>query len=508
MRSSSLLLLTLLVAPACKADHGSSGAASASVSSAAPGPSSASTPQGPRAAPISDARIAGAVTDAIAADPVLRSQAVHVSVASGQVALGGTVRTLAQKRRAERLVGGFKGAAAVTDGLVVSAVHRADAEIARDVDEAIETDPATRSASVKVAVSGATVTLSGTVDSSAQRDLVAEVASRVQGVLEVHLAGLIARGSPRTDVDIATGARDELRDDARLDGTLVEVAVHAGNATLTGDVGSLAERDAAVEDAGEAGATSVDARGLRIDWREVDRLRAATKRPLPTDDLIATAARRRLSNDPRVGLATVTVDAAQGVVTLAGTVADFRADRAAVRDARRVSGATRVEDHITVLPAKRQADSAIEKQALRGIYEDVAAPDARNVQVLVSRSKVTLEGSVASLEDRKVIDDDVEEVPGVVAVRDDLKVDAGGPRSVAVAPDTIRRRVSEGIFWDPRVGPGEVHVDVVPDGDVTLGGAVDTWQEDHAAVDDAVRAGAAHVADHLRVADAPGDAGR
>ncbi|MGH7295963.1 MAG: BON domain-containing protein, partial [Polyangiaceae bacterium] len=462
----------------------------------------------PLAEPIPDARLAVAITDAIAADPVLRSEAVRVSVASGQVMLGGTVRTLAQKWRAERLAGGFKGAVAVTDGVVVTAAPRADADIARDVDEAIANYPATRSAGVKVTVAGATVTLGGTTDSSAQRDLVAELASRVQGVRDVRLALTVRRASPRSDSEIAGDATDTIHDDARLDGALVAVAVHAGVATLTGTVGSLAERDAAVEDAREAGAADVDSRGLRIDWRENERLRAATRRPPPTDDFIATAVRRRLSNDARVGAATPAVSAAQGVVTLSGTVGDFRADRAAVRDARRVSGVVRVEDRITVLPAKRQADATIEKQALRGIYEDVAAPDTRGVQVLVANAKVTLRGSVASPEDRRVIEDDVEEVPGVVAVQDDLKIRGYGPQTVVVPPDAVRSRVRESIFWDPRVGPGEVQVQGGHDGDVTLGGAVDTWQEARAAVDDAVRAGAAHVTDDLHVADAPGDAGR
>jgi osmotically-inducible protein OsmY len=62
--------------------------------------------------------------------------------------------------------------------------------------------------------------------------------------------------------------------------------------------------------------------------------------------------------------------------------------------------------------------------------------------------------------------------------------------------------VNEKIFWDPRVGTGPVTVAVDRDGDVTLTGIVDTWGEVRAANADAVLAGAAHVTNRLRVAQA------
>jgi osmotically-inducible protein OsmY len=82
----------------------------------------------------------------------------------------------------------------------------------------------------------------------------------------------------------------------------------------------------------------------------------------------------------------------------------------------------RVDDQATVAPAKWESDATIERQVLRGISDDVEASDARAVHVLTRNGKVTLRGTITSEEDRKVIEEDAEEEPGVVAVQNDLQV--------------------------------------------------------------------------------------
>jgi len=232
-------------------------------------------------------------------------------------------------------------------------------------------------------------------------------------------------------------------------------------------------------------------------------VRAATERRLPTDAHIASAVNRSLSDDLQVGVQVPTVLVEHDVVTLSGNVMDFRAKNAADRDARLVSGVLRVEDRTTALPAMRQSDATIQKQVMWGVYNDVAVPDARNIRVKTASAKVTLQGAVASQEEKKVIERDAEEVPGVVAMEDDLQVQGYGPQTHVAAPEAIRHRAIEDIFWDPRVEAGRVAVDVGPDGDVTLSGVVDSWGEARAASNDAVASGAAHVIDRIRVADTP-----
>jgi osmotically-inducible protein OsmY len=497
---------SLSALPACRNDgdssvHGPPAASTVSNQATAPAPS-ASAEDDNANAPIPDTKLASAIEESLAREPMLHSQPIHASVTKGELMLDGTVRTLAAKWRAAKFAETFKGIALVTNRIVVESSSRPDAEITKDVNDAIQGDPAARKAKVRVTAIGGTVTIRGSADSSTQRDLLSEDASRVPGVHEVNLAVALSHGSSRDDAELAADIRDRLDDDARLDGTHLYVAVHGGDVTVSGLVGSLAQRDAAAGEAWVEGVSGVDVQAVRVDWRENERQRSATARSGPTDPHVAGAVRRRLSGDVRVGVQVPTVRVEQGVVTLSGSVMDFRAKNAADRDARRVSGVWRVDDRTTVLPAMRESDATIQKQVMGGVYNDVTVHDVPNLQITTQGARVTLQGAVASPEERKEIESDAEEVPGVVAVEDDLQVQGYGPRTHPAAPEALRHRAIESIFWDPRVQAGKVAVDVSPDGDVTLSGVVDSWAEARAATDDAVLAGAAHVIDHIHAADA------
>jgi osmotically-inducible protein OsmY len=182
---------------------------------------------------------------------------------------------------------------------------------------------------------------------------------------------------------------------------------------------------------------------------------------------------------------------------------DFRAGKAAARDASGIRGVWRVDDRMTVVPAARESDATIEDQVQRSIYDDAAAPDARKVQITTANARVTLRGPVASPEERQMIENDAEEVPGVIAVDNDLQVQGYGPGTHAVSQASIRDRVVESVFWDPRIQGDKVATDVAPNGDVTLTGLVYSPEESRDASEDAVTAGAAHVSNHIRVAPSP-----
>jgi osmotically-inducible protein OsmY len=498
-RASVCLGAALAVLSACKSEHAPTSSASTSTDT----PVAAKPPPLPAAIP--DAQVESAIDELLTRDPVLKAQPIHVTVSGGAVTLTGTVRTLAQKWRAARLASGLRGATSVVNGLLVSPRQRTDAELAKAVNDLVKTDPATSNSDVRAAMSGGTATLSGIADSYAQRELMAEDASRIRGVQAVTLA-VTTSNVARSDAEIATDAADELRDDARLDGTRVKVVVRGQKALLSGVVGSLAQRDTAVEDAWNTGVVGVDAQGVHVDWRENEQERTTTRRPPPSDGDVATAVRRRLSADVRIDGPQPDVRVDHGVVTLTGIVPDFRAERAAVRDAHRARGVAQVDDRLTVPPALHQNDATIENQIMSGIYDDGAAPDAHDVQVLTNDGRVTLQGSVASEEEKKAIEDDVEEVPGVAALENDLKVRGYGPQTVVVAPEAIQRRVTDDIFWDPRVPVGRVTVKVGATGEVTLSGLVESRDEGQAAEEDAVRAGAAHVLDYIRVDESPASA--
>ncbi len=449
-------------------------------------------------ASIPDARLEAALDAAVARDPVLDGLPIHVSVDNGHVVLFGTVPSLAIKWRQARLVGAFKGVTSLTDGTVVAHSLRPDAALATDVSGAIAGDAATRGSHVQASARAGAVTLTGQVRSYAQRELLAELTSRVDGVEDVELALAIVPSSHRADAEIEGDVTDDLLEDGRLDGPRITARVHGGAATVTGFVGSLAQRDAVVNDALRGGATSVDATGLRIDWIQSVRQRARARQPVPGDGTIAAAVTRALSEDPRMGLPLPAVRVERGVVTLSGPIVDFRASRAAARDARFVTGVSRVDNRLAVASVTHQSDLTIQRQVLGGISTDVAAADSQDVQVTTRQARVTLRGTVASRRDRTVIEEDVEEVPGVIAVENDLQVRGN---DLVIAPETIRKGVVEALFWDPRIASHDIAVDVSGEGNVTLTGRAESWQEVRAAGDDAVRAGAANVDNRVQSPD-------
>ena len=499
---SAAAMASLCFFPACQ-EHDPNRSAGPSATVAVVPPAAPNAAEAPDAtAPIPDAKLAIAIEGALARDPVL--QAVHVaSVANGEVTLRGTVATLAAERRANQLVATFKGATSLIDALVAGGPVRPDPEITKAANAAIKRDPATRKSNVQATASAGTVTLSGTVDSVTQRELLAEDVSRVPGVRAVNLA-LASATSHRGDAKITADVTDRFRDDARLDGTKVTVVLRNGSAFVSGMVGSIAQWNAAVDDTWVSGVNDVDAHAVRIDWRENEQGRAGAQVPIPPDAHVADVLRRRLSDDARVGAQVPTVRVDNGVATLSGNVMDFRAGRAAAGDANGVRGVWRVDDRMTVAPAMRESDAAIEDEVQQTLYNDPTTPDARNLQITTLGAKVTLSGVVASPEEKRVIEGDVEELPGVVAVENDLR--ARGHDSVThVLPiGSMRDRVREGIFWDPRISGGEVATDATPNGYVTLTGLVYSWGEARAAGEDALRAGAAHVVNHIHLAGAPG----
>jgi osmotically-inducible protein OsmY len=286
-------------------------------------------------------------------------------------------------------------------------------------------------------------------------------------------------------------------DDARLDRTHLTAQVHGRDAVLVGVVGSLAQRAAALEDAREAGAATVDAGEVRID-ASAPAADLGADRPPPDDAHVADVLRRTLSGDPRLGGQAPSVRVQLGAVTLSGTVIDFRAKRAANRAARGVSGVVGVEDRMTVLPVKVESDASIQKQVLESVYSDTVVSDAPNVQITTQRARVTLRGRVASPEEREAIQTDAEEVPGVVAVDDSLEVEGYGRGTHAASAEAVRHDVIEAIYWDARVEVGRVQVSALADGSVTLSGTVDSASQSRAAAEDAIGAGAVHVENRIR----------
>jgi osmotically-inducible protein OsmY len=146
---------------------------------------------------------------------------------------------------------------------------------------------------------------------------------------------------------------------------------------------------------------------------------------IPDPEQTADEVRAALQRDPRIkdpDLIAVSVDPI-GTVDLRGSVTSLRQRRAALQDARQVSGVFEVVDHLKVHPPIPQLhdDDQIRATALQRLSSDPRVR-ADHVHVKVSHGRVTLTGHVRHSSERAAAKDDVARLTGVIAVTDEIDV--------------------------------------------------------------------------------------
>jgi len=228
-----------------------------------------------------DPTIARDVKTAFLYDPRLNVTNVEVSVDFGVATLRGVVDNLAAKRAAEADAYNTIGVWNVTNLIKVRPVTvPTDVELTKRIEAAFRRDPYLELSLVKVKVRHGIVTLSGVVDTVAERSQAAAVANRIRGVIDVRNS-LVAMPAterellnppdlkynlPPPVLALPLGARDQqlqkaveyqLKWNSLLDATEVHVAVDNGVVTLTGTVGSWVESGAAEDSALKVGASKV-----------------------------------------------------------------------------------------------------------------------------------------------------------------------------------------------------------------------------------------------------------
>jgi osmotically-inducible protein OsmY len=195
---------------------------------------------------------------------------------------------------------------------------RSDAQIARDIHEALRWDTRLEADAVAVAVAQGVVTLSGHVRLLAEVHAAADDAWRVQGVRRVDNLLSVNPAGERTDDEVVTDLLRRLQADTRVDLGQLAFHVAAGVVTVRGVVPSTRSGRAVVEAAWHTPGVIAVVNGLEVspDQRRPDgEIR---------DDLI-----QALVRDARITDATaidVTVDGGDAILT--GTV-----DRPAERQA-------------------------------------------------------------------------------------------------------------------------------------------------------------------------------
>jgi osmotically-inducible protein OsmY len=196
---------------------------------------------------------------------------------------------------------------------------KTDAQLQQDVLNELTWDSRVKPNEVGVEVDGGIVTLTGTVSSWAKKMAAQEAAHRVAGVLDVanDLVVRVFGSTERSDTDIAVAVRNALQCDVFVPHDDIQSSVGDGFVTLTGEVDTPAERDA-------AGRAVQNLTGVRaIDNRITLRRYAITPEELRA--AIHDALARHADRDA----AHLRIDVEGGRVTLHGDVHSW-ADRQAI----------------------------------------------------------------------------------------------------------------------------------------------------------------------------------
>jgi osmotically-inducible protein OsmY len=198
--------------------------------------------------------------------------------------------------------------------------------------------PSVVAAHIGVTAESGVVTLSGHVDSFAQKHAAQEAASRVKGVKAVaeELTVKLAFDMERDDDDIALAAIDRLSWDVSVPKDAIQVTAEAGWITLTGQVGWYYQKEAAEQD-------------IRHLTGVVGLSNQITIKPLVNasnlGDDIQHALHRSYFFDPK----TVNVSAVGGRVHLTGSVRSWHDRQVAADTAWAAPGAIAVENDIVVV---------------------------------------------------------------------------------------------------------------------------------------------------------------
>ena len=217
---------------------------------------------------------------------------------------------------------------------------------------------------------------------------------------------------------------------------------------------------------------------------------------MKTDAQLKKDVEAELEWEPAVNAAQVAVSVKDGVVTLGGHLDTFVQKYVAERAVRRVAGVRAIAQEIDVrLSREHQRSDADIAQAIENAFGWHTLVPAERIQVKVEKGWVTLTGTVGWDYQRRVAEQTVRPVKGVVGVTNRIGLQA------MATPGDVRDRIHRALA---RQADREArHIEVAVDGaTVTLRGQVHSWAERTAAQGAAWSApGITAVANELRVGD-------
>lgn len=181
-----------------------------------------------------------------------------------------------------------------------------DDAITGDITSALATDPRVTTMDIRITTHNRLVRLTGIVDTLEVKTTTEEIARHVMGVIGVENDIAVSPNRSISDHDIALSINELL---ARQDMANIGARVNAGTAFLMGTIPSLAVKQRAVEIAGSV-------KGVRD---VISELGIAAGEPL-NDITLANDVAETLSDDPRLEILNLHIQASDGSISLAGEV--------------------------------------------------------------------------------------------------------------------------------------------------------------------------------------------
>lgn len=203
-----------------------------------------------------------------------------------------------------------------------------------------------------------------------------------------------------------------------------------------------------------------------------------------------------LLHDVRIDATNITVEVANGVVRLEGTVQTYFQKITAGADAQRIKGVRDVVNDLVVSLAARWSDEEIQNTVRANLARDVRLPNPGNLFVQAKNGVVTITGTVGTYAQKRAAEDDAWTAPGVVDVVNDLSVVPPYTRNDADIAADVRTVLAA----DPTLDAENISVSVI-NGTVYLRGTVPTYYQVRQAANDAWGvAGVLNVVNELEVA--------
>ncbi|MGC9503189.1 BON domain-containing protein [Baaleninema sp.] len=446
----------------------------------------------------------------------LTASDILVETDEGIVTLSGTVDNLLAFDRAKRIAEMTKGVRAVVNNIEVQPPEISNDALVSDVQAALRADPATEAWEITVDVEDGTAMLGGTVESWQEKQLVSRVVKGVEGLTDIENNVRIDPADTRAAGEIAEEVRQALQWDVRIDSGSIDVSVENGDrVVLSGAVGSAFEKSLAEAKAYVAGVDAVDIEQLQVEAWARDTMTRDSTFTNATDSEIEAAIDDALLYDPRVSSFNIAVAVDNGVATLAGTVDNLKAKRAAAQDASNTMGIWQVENNINVEPEARPADSEISQNIKASLRRDPYL-EAEDVEISVSDGIVTLNGVVDSYFEKWEAGDLAALSEGVVSVINDIEVDYEllsydtyfydwnpilmdyDVAIVTKSDPELVEDIENQMIWSPMVEYQDVEVSA-NNGIVMLTGQVDSQFEKMQATEEAYEAGAKEVINNLEI---------